>query len=175
MAASMDGSTPFTLLIDIKEEGEAIYPILKQTLHRYAPMWTHFSGTNVTPGAITVVLSGDRPTALVKSDLDRDCALDGPIEALEQYWPVTLAPLVSDSWDPTFTWRGKGPFPADQQGRLTALVEKTHAQGRRLRLWAIPDRPEVWEVVYKSGVDLVNTDRLPQLRDFLLKENPDGR
>ncbi len=168
-------SAPFTLLIDIKENGNGIYSLLKEKLHHFAPTWTHFSGTNVTPGAITVVLSGDRPTELVKADTDRDCALDGPIEALEQNWPPTLAPLVSDSWGPTFSWRGNGSFPSDQQGRLTRLVQQAHAQGRRLRFWAVPDRPEVWGVLHRSGVDLVNTDRLPQLRDFLLKLNSDGR
>ena len=168
-------SAPFTLLIDIKENGTAIYPVLKEKLSHFSPIWTHFSGTNVTPGAITVVLSGDRPTELVRADLDRDCALDGPIEALEQNWPPTLAPLVSDSWEPTFSWRGTGGFPKEQQQRLTHLVQQAHGQGRRLRFWAVPDRPEVWDVLYRSGVDLVNTDRLPQLRDVLLRLNPEGR
>jgi len=166
---------PFTLLIDIKENGTGIYPVLKEKLHRFAPIWTHYTGTNVTAGAVTVVLSGDRPVELVKADGDRDCALDGPIEALDQNWPVTLAPLVSESWESLFAWRGKGPFPADQQERLNLLVQRSHQQGRRLRFWAIPDRSELWEVVYRSGVDLVNTDRLPQLRDFLLQADAGGK
>jgi hypothetical protein len=166
---------PFTLLIDIKENGTAIYPVLKEKLRRFAPIWTHYNGTNVTAGAITVVLSGDRPVELVKADGDRDCSLDGPMEALEQNWPATLAPLVSASWESLFSWRGKGAFPKDQQERLHHLVQEAHQQGRRLRFWAIPDSPELWNVVYWSGVDLVNTDRLPQLRDFLLQANSGGK
>ncbi len=166
---------PFTLLIDIKENGAAIYPVLKEKLHRFAPICTRYTGTNVIAGAITVVLSGDRPVELVKADGDRDCALDGPIEALDQNWPVTLAPLVSASWESLFEWRGKGLFPKDQQERLHHLIQQSRQQGRRLRFWAVPDRPELWNVVYWSGVDLVNTDRLPQLRDFLLQANAGGK
>lgn len=168
-------AAPVTLLIDIKEDGKAIYPVLKKKLHQFAPIWTHYSGTNVVPGAITVVLSGDRPTDLVKVDMDRDCALDGPMEALDQNWPVTLAPLVSDSWDSQFAWNGEGMFPAEQEARLIATVNRAHEQGKRIRFWALPDRPEAWSVAYRAGVDLVNTDKLPALRDFLLKANPEGR
>jgi hypothetical protein len=48
------------------------------------------------------------------------------------------------------------------------LVAQAHAQGRRLRFWATPDKPEVWQVLRAEGVDLIGTDHLAGLRDFLL-------
>jgi hypothetical protein len=48
------------------------------------------------------------------------------------------------------------------------LVAQTRAQGRRLRFWATPDTPEVWQVLREEGVDLIGTDHLVGLRDFLL-------
>src|ERR1700744_3956782 len=51
----------FTLLIDIKTNGAETYQVLKQVLARYSSMLTHFTDTNLTRGAVTVVLSGARP------------------------------------------------------------------------------------------------------------------
>jgi hypothetical protein len=34
--------------------------------------------------------------------------------------------------------------------------------------WAVPDEAAAWEILYDAGVDLINTDNLFGLGDFLL-------
>jgi hypothetical protein len=55
---------------------------------------------------------------------------------------------------------------------LRALARQAHAAGRKLRFWAIPDRPgpartALWRELLAAGVDLLNTDDLGGLRAFL--------
>jgi glycerophosphoryl diester phosphodiesterase len=58
-------------------------------------------------------------------------------------------------------------MPAEEKARLRDLVERAHAQGRRIRFWGAADRREMWAVQKSAGVDLINTDRLGALREFL--------
>ena len=153
----------FTLLVDIKADGIGVYHKLQSLLPEYREMLTHFTTTSTTPGAITVILSGDRPRALVAADPERWCALDGLLSDLTTNPPVHLVPLISESWRPTFSWFTDGKMTPADRTKLLELVERTHAQGRRLRFWGVQDQPYVWRELHAAGVDLINTDKLAEL------------
>lgn len=157
----------FTLLVDIKSDGVALYPVLRRVLAGYAEMLTHFTPTSTVPSAVTVILSGDRPALLVAAEPQRLCALDGRLADLAANPSVHLYPLISESWRPTFgSFNSTGLAEADR-ARLRELVATTHAQGRRLRFWGTPDEPYVWREFYVEGVDLLNTDNLSGMAAFL--------
>ncbi|MEQ9407329.1 MAG: hypothetical protein RIK87_06360 [Fuerstiella sp.] len=46
-------------------------------------------------------------------------------------------------------------------------MRQAHAADRRVRFWATPDKPAVWQALNKAGVDLINTDDLSGLAKFL--------
>jgi len=43
-----------------------------------------------------------------------------------------------------------------------------HAQGRQLRFWNTPDRPDVWRTLRDADVDIIGADNLPALRAFFV-------
>jgi glycerophosphoryl diester phosphodiesterase len=79
--------------------------------------------------------------------------------------------LVSDNWSKVFKWRWNGVMPEEARQRLGKIVTKAHAQGRKVRFWATPDKPEVWTALFDAGVDLINTDDLEGLQKFLLSRS----
>lgn len=162
----------FTLLIDIKADAEGTYRVLDPLLREYQSILTRFTPTQTTPGAITVILSGARPTATVAAQPERFCAIDGRPEDLDLNPPVHLVPLVSDSWGNHFKPPVDGRLSASDRDKLRAFVARTHAQGRRLRFWGAPDRPWLWNELREANVDIINTDRLPHLAAFLRGEPP---
>ncbi|HOY60236.1 MAG TPA: hypothetical protein PK640_19110 [Verrucomicrobiota bacterium] len=60
-------------------------------------------------------------------------------------------------------------MPPGEAQRLADLVQRAHAQGRRVRFWGGPDIEPVWRAHHAAGVDLINTDKLAELRAFLLR------
>ena len=150
----------FWLLIDIKQDGAAVYRRLRAVLAGYRDVLTCWRDGVETNGAVTVVLSGDRPVDLVAADRERFCAIDGRLSDLDRDPPASLVPWISDAWGKALNWDGDGEPPADQRARLRRLVARTHAQGRMLRFWGAPDRDAVWAVLAEEGVDWIGTDRL---------------
>ena len=163
---------PFTLLIDIKTDGAAVYAQLDKLLTRYSDVISGTIDGKHRAAAIDVIISGDRPKAEIAADKTRYCGIDGRLSDLDSEQPADLLPLISDRWTSHFKWRGKGPMPAAEKEKLRQTVEKAHARGRRVRFWATPENPAVWKELSAAGVDLINTDRLAELQKFLDNERP---
>lgn len=161
--------TEFTLLVDIKADAEGSYAALKSVLSQYPGLFTRFTDTNRTPGAITIILSGNRPLERVKSEPVRWCGIDGRLSDLDTNPSPFLIPWVSDSWRPTFQWFREERLTEADRIRLREYVRRTHDQGRKIRFWGVQDEPFAWQELNDAGVDLINTDRLADLRMFLLK------
>lgn len=162
------GGPAITLLIDVKTEAVATYTALHAVLENYAAMLTAFRAGVATPGAITVILSGNRARAALAAQPLRYAAIDGRIEDLASNPPAALVPWVSDNWTKVFTWKWTGPMPDADRAKLRDLVTQAHAQGRRIRFWNTPDTPEAWRLLRDANVDLINTDHLVALREFFL-------
>ncbi|MEZ6037971.1 MAG: hypothetical protein R3F29_10850 [Planctomycetota bacterium] len=160
---------PLVLLVDIKTGGAEAYRLLRTELAEFAPMLTRFVGGRVEPGAITILLSGDRPRALLAADRDRLCAIDGRLGDLDAAPPppVDLVPWVSDTWRKVSDWTGSDELMADEVARVRALVQMAHAQGRELRFWSAPDRVEGWRALFDLGVDHISTDLPAKAAEFL--------
>lgn len=155
------------LLIDFKTEAKSTYAGLRPVLEKYRDMLTAFTPSATRTGAVTIVLSGNRPIQAVASDRERFAAIDGRLPDMDEGPSPHLMPLISDNWTKHFQWRGQGALSQDERSRLDTLVARAHAQGRRIRFWAVPDTEAGWRVMREAGVDLINTDDLAGLQRFL--------
>jgi hypothetical protein len=169
--------TPLLLLVDVKSDSTATWPVLERVLARYDDLVTAFRGDTVVERAVLAVVSGNRAIGAMRAAPVRHAAVDGRLADLGRGPagdPPSLIPLVSDTWERITKWKGNGPMPGDVPAALARAVSRAHAEGRRLRFWATPDRPVVWRLLVDAGVDLVGADDLDALRDFLLRQPARG-
>jgi len=157
----------FFLLIDIKSDSQTTYPQLHKLLSKYAHMLTVIEGENVRQGAVTVVISGNRPPLDQIDKTTRYCGLDGRIHDLHTDIPSHFMPMISDHWPSHFTWMGNAPMPEQERAKLRQIVNAAHKAGRVVRFWATPENETVWRELRLAGVDLIGTDRLDKLAAFL--------
>jgi hypothetical protein len=169
------GGPTLFLLVDVKTEAKATYAALDRVLARYEDFLSVTRDGKFEPRAVTVVVSGNCDRAAITAQKVRRAAIDGRPPDLDGNAPAHLIPWVSARWGSLFRWQGKGPIPAAERARLRELVAKAHRQGRLVRFWATPEAPAFWEELLADGVDLINTDRLAELRRFLLDRLPKKR
>jgi hypothetical protein len=158
--------TPLLFLIDIKTEATATYAALHDVLSGYDDILTVYDGDEVTPGAVTAVISGERDRAAMEGQAKRFAAMDGRLEDLGTGASPALIPLISQSWFFEFLWLGDGDIPPDEAARLSELLEQGHAEQRRFRFWGTPDEQNVWQKLLDAGVDYINTDDLAGFSSF---------
>jgi len=169
-----DGSA-FSLLVDIKSDGEETYIALDNLLAKYEEMLTSVMKGNVQKNAVTVIISGNRAWERIALDPTRYAGVDGRLSDLTSNRPNHLMPLISDQWSLAFEWNGQGPMPDAERAELRRIVQDAHKYGRRVRFWATPDQPSpertaVWSELLAAGVDQIGTDDLGGLKTFLLSQ-----
>lgn len=162
-----DGPKTFTLLIDVKTDAKATYAALEKVLEGYAEMLTVIRDNKPEERAVTIILSGNRDVDTIPKQAVRYVGIDGRPVDLNGDFPTSLVPWISASWSSLFKWDGKGMMPAAEREKMEALVAKAHQQKRKVRFWGTPDLPEVWKLQRAVGVDLINTDKLADLRKVL--------
>ena len=164
----------FILLIDLKTQAGPTYQRLHEILAGYEDTLTTFDSAGRKDKAVLVIVSGNRPLELMRSQPIRYAGYDGRLTDLDSDLPGDMIPMISDQWVKYFTWKGQGPMPAPERQKLREIVRKAHAQGRLVRFWATPDAPSpareaVWGELLAAGVDLLNTDDLKGLQESLLQ------
>lgn len=159
---------PVYLMIDFKTEAESTYKALDKLLQNYRSILTSYKGNSPKAGAVTLFISGNRPIETLKKSKERLASLDGRPADLGKKLSAQLMPVVSDNYANHLSWRGKGEMPEEQFQKLSQLVKKVHAEGKKLRLWACPEDPVVWKKLRAAGADFLSTDQLELVKEFLL-------
>lgn len=165
------GIKRFILLVDFKSSGTASLEVLRKQLKPYWHMLTRYENGKVYPGAVTIIISGNRPVAEVAALKVRHVFIDGRFPDLRTKIMSDLVPLVSAPWTGTFSWQGYGDMSAKELEKLRAIIKAAHEQGKLVRFWAVPHSEKLWQVFYNEGVDLINADDLPRLQKFLKSQS----
>lgn len=85
-----DGSQTLVLLVDFKTDGQELWSYVSEQLEplRKRQYLTHFNGTDVVEGPVTVVVTGNAPfNKVVENHRYRDMFFDAPLELLGRLAP----------------------------------------------------------------------------------------
>ncbi len=171
-----DHPDPIFLMIDIKTDAEATYAKLLKDIEPYKSMLTKFVDGVEIPGAITLIITGNRPIKTIVAESERWAAIDGRPIDLGKGYPVNLMPMISEKYSTILGWTTTfGTKSPKNILKVQDFVAKAQAEGRLTRLWKIPENPTAWNWLTYHGIDLLNTDNLPKLHDYLRSAhaNPD--
>jgi hypothetical protein len=165
---------PVTLMIDIKSDGERTYAVLKPLLQKYSEILSSYSNGKVRFGLVTIVLSGNKPESMIRSEQNRLAFIDQDLRLVNRdtLSNTNIYTMASCKYSKLLNWRGIGVLPDIEKQRLCAFIKIAHQFGRKVRLWASPEDTKVWQTLLECGVDLINTDKLEELKDFLTNTKP---
>ena len=171
-----NSSTPLVLLIDIQTDGAKTFLAVQQALEplRTRGWLTHFNGSAVVDGLVTVVGTGETPFDLITANTTyRDIFYDAPLEDLwgenvsngssrytsenSYYASTNFEAAVGKPWH--------GILTPKQVEMVRGQVGEAQKRGIRARYWNTPNWPasrkeHVWDVLEKEGVGVLNADDL---------------
>ncbi|KGO76703.1 hypothetical protein PITC_090570 [Penicillium italicum] len=177
-----DPKQTLTLLIDCKPEDDRTWPLLVEQLSplREKGYLTHFNGSDVIYGPITVVVSGDASFHhILENTTYRDVFYDAPLGNLTFPTETTAGdnkPLDS-TYNPSNSYYASADFRKTigslslgrlsdvQLATLRSQIHAAHELGLKVRYWGTPTWPiglrnHIWHVLVHEGVDVLNTDDL---------------
>ena len=158
----------FYLWIDIKFEPELTYKRLREILVHFKPMLNHYENGKFHKGKVTVILSGARPFDLLLNDTLQLMTLDGRPSDLAKNYPSELMPFISERADKISGTTDPAEVNQAVLEKIKMHIDACHAQGKKTRLWATPEDEKIWGLLLQMGIDLINTDQLTKLQNYLL-------
>lgn len=167
---------PITLMIDIKSGADDTYHKLEELLDKYKSIISGYEDGKFIQRKITVVISGHKPEKLLKAEGNRLAFIDADLmkTAHQDTLSSTVYQMASCKYSKLLKWSGKGELPEAQRQRLCTYVRMAHQYGEKVRLWKSPDNNSVWKELLSCGVDLINTDKLVKLKNFLIYNNKES-
>jgi hypothetical protein len=163
--------SPITLMIDIKSDAHKTFAALSLLLDKYKTILSAYENGRVRLREVTVVITGNKPIELIKEKQNRLVFLDQDLRQVGVGTSANTSPIASCKYSRILKWKGKGPINPEEKQRLCDFVNKAHQNGCKVRLWASPENAVVWDELLRCNVDLINTNKLSKLRDFLVSEN----
>ena len=131
-------------------------------------MLTYYEKGELHQGKVTVILSGDRPFRQLLFDDLKLMTLDGRPSDLDKNYPTKVMPFISEQASKISKVISYEDVGEKEIQRIHEFAAKAKAQGKKVRLWATPEKEELWEELIKAEVGLINTDDLGRLRRYLM-------
>jgi alkaline phosphatase len=149
------------LLLDLKKDGKDILKVLYKELKPYQKELRH----------VTISISGDMPPPDEFENYDKMFFFDGRKKLIYSKKAFKKVSLVSASFlDFGKYWTGKMPLSDDVSEKIRIFVEEMHAKNKKVRIWGTPNTTLAYETLQKLKVDIIGTDDLALLRNFI--DNP---
>jgi hypothetical protein len=151
------------LLIDIKDDYKTSLALLSKEL---GPLKKYLTTSNKKK-YITIAISGSRPSPGEYNNYPKYIFFDDDLKkthSKEQWERVRLVSLPLYS---VARWNGVDKLSATDSLQWKKRIDSVHAAGKRIRFWAAPDTELSWRTQMELDVDLIGTDKINELAEFI--------
>jgi len=164
---------PFSVVLE-PADGVAparVLDALEDELVEYAGMLTRCVAGTVRHGPVLVALAG-APRGTLSARESRLFFAEGSLTDVDRRVPTSVVPLVGEHVAWTLGWDGRAEMPGEERHLLRALIAAAHAEGKRVRLFGVPERRRAvrrafWRELHTAGADLISARDVGALRRFL--------
>ncbi|PWZ00467.1 hypothetical protein BCV70DRAFT_205939 [Testicularia cyperi] len=173
-------SAPLQLLVDIKTDGNATWPVLVQELEplRKRGWLTSYENGKINPGPVLVIGTGNTPIHQVAPLHKRDYFFDGPLGKLDTptvingtsyEWNSTLSPIASGSFRVICgEYDGLDEASDAVKQNISAPIQQAHAKGIKSRYWDSPQWPifarhRINHLMLAAKSDFIGSDDLADI------------
>lgn len=166
---STDKKYTFSLMIDVKENWNAVYPVLKREIEKYGDVFNRSKNKY----AIQIVISGSRPADSTYHTYPTWLFFDGLPNISYAKKDLDRVTMISDNFSKYSKWRGSGYIPGDDQQKLENVLKQAKKLKKPVRFWGAPDTEDSWINQMQLGVGIINTDKVDRvkyaIKDFKVK------
>jgi alkaline phosphatase len=162
-----DTARRLRLLIEIKKDYTVTLPLVIEELK---PLSQYFSYPG-HPGRLSIVMTGLVPPGPVMLNYPPWMSFD--VDHLDGFTSqqLTKIGLVSVPFSRYSKWNGAGEIDQQDLNRLNGIIDSAHTAGKKIRFWDTPDTPTCWKELIILKSDVIGTDHINELAEFLNKKS----
>jgi alkaline phosphatase len=152
-----------TLMIDLKTEGVSTLSTLVSILKSFPEL----TGCRT----LQIMISGNVPDPQTWNEYPSFIFFDGRLHITYSADQLKRVSMISTSFRDHCSWDGSGKLPDEDQVKIKSMMRVVHKKGKPIRFWATPDFERAWAELMKLKLDVIVTDNVTGLADFLKNNN----
>ncbi len=151
------------LLVDIKENYKLSLNLLIQEIE----ILKQYLSTPQENKPLKIIISGERPPPAEYNNYPPYIFFDDNFRMPHNTVEWNRVGLVSMPFNKITAWKGEDAINRKDKKRLRHIIDSVHAARKPIRFWAAPDTKASWKLQIKLRVDLIGTDKIDELANFL--------
>jgi alkaline phosphatase len=168
-ALKKDTTRRLNLLIDVKDNYAKTLPALIKEIE---PLNSLLMSKKNPYGRLKILISGNRPKPQDYKNYPDFLFFDDDLIFSHTKAEWDRVGQVSLNFARYSKWKGTGTIPATDRQRITHTIDSVHNNiGKLVRFWGGPDNPNAWNAQIEMGADIIGTDMIEQLADYLSKRS----
>lgn len=167
----VDTARQLRLLIDLKEDYHILMPLI---INELQPLMG-YTVVNGLPGRLHVTITGGVPPAAELANYPTWLVFD--VDHITGFNPQQWQRigLLSYNFTKYSQWKGSGKISKLETAKLIGVIDSVHNAGKKIRFWETPDNKTAWNALINLGVDVIGTDKVEELGNFLNNRNKKKR
>ena len=161
--AFKDRKRHLTLMIDLKTSGVPTLNAVVICLKKYPEL--------LSCPTLEIMISGNVPEPQRWEDYPSFIHFDGRPGIEYTNGQMDRISMISTNFRSHIQWNGEGKLPQDAHEKIVQLMTTAHSKGKKFRFWATPDFENAWDQLMRVNVDVIVTDKVPALADFLQRRD----
>lgn len=157
--AFKDPRRHLTLMIDLKTAGVPTLNAIVRSLKKYPDL--------LSCPTLQIMISGNVPDPALWEDFPLFIYFDGRPGIEYNDEQLNRISMISTNFRSHVQWNGEGKLPDEARATMTQLMASAHRKGKKFRFWATPDFENAWTELMSANVDVIVTDKVPALAEFL--------
>ena len=155
------------LLVDLKEDYKSSLDILLKEL---LPLNKFLVSPAKTENQLTVLISGNRPPPAEYKNYPGFVFFDDDLKLKHNESEWGRVGQVSLSLQNYTSWKGDTSLNIQDSEIVQKVIDSVHTAGKTIRFWAAPDTKLSWKTQMNLGVDLIGTDEIKELAEFIKEQ-----
>jgi glycerophosphoryl diester phosphodiesterase len=130
-------------------------------------MLTYRVGPQWHDGKLKVIFVGNAPMRTFQQERVSFAAAQGTVDDLAKNYDNKIMPLIGIDFEEEIEWNGVGKMPFDEYKKFKDVVQEAHKQGKKVRVYNLPEEENVWDVMHTAGVDMISSKNPEAFKSFL--------
>ena len=156
----------FILYFEITSDSNSTFDALLKEIEPYKEIFTSFEGTKRNKKPVRIIIGGNIPYSKIFNFSKRYLFAEESVLSLNHSKDETFTFLAGLSLKNNYTWNGEKNMPNMEYMSLITHVKNAHKAGRWVRLYDIPELPNAYDILYGSGVDLIEIEDITSFSTY---------
>lgn len=145
------------LVLNFTTQPVQIYKQLAAEMRPFVDMLTFNLNGKKHPGKLQILIRDKHSLESINNIKTSFLGLVGNISDIDKNVDSNLMPLIEVDLNEISNWKGTGNIPFEDYTKIKNLVEKVHAQNKKISISNCPSYKSVAELIRSSKADFMNT------------------